>query len=159
MGRGSVDNSGYHNLFHVCEAAEMLWETARIPIGRFSEQGGEALNKDLKFWLEERTNNNRSTQLSTNMFFLALNNIWRDMFQPDFAGTKKIRARGQCSACLDCDSGKQRCATYPACKDAEVKLPHFRRGARCWHCDNYKVIYKYEDLVANLDDELLQSLI
>lgn len=81
----------------------------------------------MKYWLEERSNNNRSSKLSTNMFFLALNNVWRDMFQPNCAGTKRIRAQGQCSACHDCDSGKKRCAIYPACKDAKVKLAHFRK--------------------------------
>jgi hypothetical protein len=73
-------NSAFHNLQHVCAMAVQLWDTARVSIGRFSEQGNEALNKRLQFELIQRCNNCRVPELNKNMYAIALQNLWRDTF-------------------------------------------------------------------------------
>eukprot|EP01043_Picozoa_sp_COSAG02_P058957 COSAG02_NODE_7427_length_3020_cov_1.982198_1_plen_868_part_10 len=96
-------NSAFHNLMHICDMAILLWDQGRISIGRFSEQGNEAMNKKLLFELRDRCNNKRIVDLKQNMFVLALQNIWRDNFQ---YLTKPMKKQKTCQACKRCAAGK-----------------------------------------------------
>ena len=109
-------NSAFHNLQHVCAMAVQLWDTARVSIGRFSEQGNEALNKRLQFELIQRCNNCRVPELNKNMYAIALQNLWRDTFQYQ---AQRLRKKGACSLCRRCGVGGWTCERHPDCESDE----------------------------------------
>lgn len=127
-------NAACHHMRHVCDMADKLWAEARIPIGRFSEQGNEHKNKDVKFELQDHSQNWLSPTLSTNKLASALTHISREMFQIKEVA---LRQKRPCKLCVRCDGGAERCTRWPACKDAPMKLPHWKEGKRCHHSEKY----------------------
>ena len=144
-------NSAFHNLRHICDLAELLWEKGRIPIGRFSEQGNEALNASLLYEMREHCNNNRTPDLKKNMFVLALQNIWRDNFQ---YLTEPLRKKMTCKACVRCAAGQGCGRPQGDCKDpgkTPVRLDHAKECSKCPCSAKYNAQPKYDDIVTALD--------
>lgn len=136
-------NSAFHNMQHVCDMADYLWRW-KIPIGRLSEQGSEAANKLLKFeFSAAHCNFHRTMSHDDNMFSIAINNLWRGMFQYNELDVP-IRKAGVCQACKQCDDGTKRCVRHPDCQTASIKRAHCRECKDCWHSNKYEVFLKYD---------------
>ena len=142
-------NSSFHNLSHICDMADLLWDEYKISIGKFSEQGSEAINKLLKKEFNGHCNNHRFPRLADNMFAVAAQNIWRQMFQyPD----TRMRACMRCQLCSTCDADNP-CPRFPQCSavNSPVRLSHDKAGKLCPHHSSYTGHMKYEDISTALD--------
>ena len=110
------------------------------------------MNKNLQYELVKHCNNCRVPDLKKNMFVLALNNLWRDVFQYQ---AQPLRKQSKCQLCEKCGKGDWVCTRYPDCKDDEktpVRLPHLKACSKCPHHPDYKAEPKYDDVKRALED-------
>ena len=151
-------NSALHNMMHICDMADLLWKD-RIPIGRATEQGPEALNKllerELGSGLGRHGNGRMEPVLTNNMLAVGLTHMHRRNFQHKARPIHEAHTCGLCKRCTPGCDEKDHCERWPDCLDdakTPLKLPHKQRGSKCWHDKRYKEKTHHRDISLSLND-------